>query len=181
MALTATLHTFDVTLSDVDRGVYETLAVRAAQHPSETPEYLWTRVLAYCLEYTEGIAFSKGGLSDTDEPPVVVRDLTGALTRWIEIGAPDAARLHKASKASPSVVVYSHRDPMTLRRLWDGEKIHRAESIPCHLIDRELLAELSSRLERRMKLTMSVSDRELYVTIGDETVSGAIETISVAG
>jgi uncharacterized protein YaeQ len=69
--------------SHVDRGVYETLELRLARHPSESPEYLVTRLLAYCLEYTEGIAFSKG-LSDPDEPAIVVRDLTGALRAWIK-------------------------------------------------------------------------------------------------
>ena len=58
MAIGSTVHTFDIQLADVDRGVYETLALRVARHPSETDEYLLTRVLAYCLEYTEGIAFS---------------------------------------------------------------------------------------------------------------------------
>ena len=96
MALSSTVYNFDVTLSDVDRGVYETLAIRAACHPSETIEYLLTRVLAYCLEYTEGITFSKG-LAEPDEPAVLVRDLTGRITGWIEVGAPDADRLHKAS------------------------------------------------------------------------------------
>ena len=112
MALTATVFTFDVQLADVDRGVYEQLALKAACHPSETEEYLLARVLAYCLEYTEGIAFSKGGLSDPDEPAITVRDLTGALRAWIEIGAPDAARLHRASKAAPRVAV-----PSAVRRL----------------------------------------------------------------
>src|ERR1019366_5481520 len=60
MALSATVYVFTVRLADADRGVYETLNLRVAQHPSESPEYLITRVLGFCLEYTEGIAFSKG-------------------------------------------------------------------------------------------------------------------------
>ena len=48
MALTATIYNFDVDLSDSDRGVYETVALRVAQHPSESDEYLIARVLAYC-------------------------------------------------------------------------------------------------------------------------------------
>jgi uncharacterized protein YaeQ len=99
VALTAMMYTFDVQLMDVDRGVYETLDLRVAQHPSETDEYMVTRVLAYCLEYTEGIGFSKG-IADPDEPAITVRDLTGAVRVWIDIGAPDAVRLHKASKAA---------------------------------------------------------------------------------
>ena len=106
MALTATIFNFDIQLADVDRHVYETLSLRVAQHPSETELHLATRVLAYCLEYGEGIRFSKG-LAEPDEPAIVVRDLTGALRAWIEVGAPDAARLHKAMKASPRVAVYT--------------------------------------------------------------------------
>ena len=113
MALTATMYTFDVELADVDRGVYESLSLRVARQPSETEQFLVTRVLAYCLEYGEGIAFSRG-LAEPDEPALAVRDLTGALRSWIEIGAPNAARLHKASKTAPRVVIYAHKDPEQL-------------------------------------------------------------------
>src|SRR5712671_2178158 len=101
MALTATIHNFDIELADSDRGVFESLALRVARHPSESEEYLLTRVLAYALEYRPGIEFSKGGLSDTDDPPLSVRDLTGRWVSWIEVGLPDAARLHRAAKAAP--------------------------------------------------------------------------------
>ena len=115
MALTATVYNFDVQLSNVDRHVYETLAIRAARQPSETEEYLATRVLAYCLEYTEGITFTKG-LAEPDVPAIEVRDLTGALKAWIEVGSPDPDRLHKASKASPRVAVYTYKNAATLFR-----------------------------------------------------------------
>src|SRR5664279_4975194 len=80
MALTATMYTVDVALSDVDRGVYETLSIKAACHPSETEEYFATRILAYCLEYKEGIAFSKG-ISEADVPAISVRVHRHALRR----------------------------------------------------------------------------------------------------
>ena len=179
MALTATLYTFDIELADVDRGVYETLALRVACHPSETEEYLLTRVLAYCLEHTDGIAFSRGGLSDPDEPAITVRDLTGALQAWIEIGAPDAARLHRASKAAPRVAVYTHKDPAVLVRQLAGERIHRAEALELWAVDRELLGELAARLDRRMKLGLSVTDRHLFVTLGAETLSGTVERFTL--
>lgn len=40
MAAGATIHTFTVHLADVDRGVYEELALRVAQHPSETEAFM---------------------------------------------------------------------------------------------------------------------------------------------
>ena len=173
MALSATIHHFSIQLSDVDRGVYETLALKAARHPSESEEYLVTRVLAYCLEYAEGIAFSRG-LSDSDEPALSVRDLTGALKVWIDIGSPDAARLHKAAKAAPRVAVYTHKDPAQLRLQLSGERIHRAEALELYAVDRDLIAGLVLRLERRMDFSLSITDRHLFLSVGDTTLSGSV-------
>lgn len=181
MALSSTVYTFDLTLSDVDRGVYETLAIKAACHPSETPEYLLTRVLAYALEYAEGISFSKGGVSDPDDPPLMIKDLTGAWRSWIEIGAPDAARLHRAAKASPRVAVYTHKDPRIVLRGYEGQKIHKAEQLEFYAVDRDLLAALAERLDRRMSFALMVTDRELFVTIGDDTLSGRVERHALPG
>jgi uncharacterized protein YaeQ len=168
------MYVFEVRLADADRGVYPTLNLRLARHPSETAEYLVTRLLAYCLEYTEGIAFSKG-LSDPDEPAISVRDLTGALQSWIEIGAPDASRLHKASKAAPDVAVYVQRDVEQLLARLAGERIHRAGSLRIRAVDRGLLAALVTRLDRRMDFDLAVSDQTIYVSLGQETLTGTVE------
>lgn len=173
MALTATIYNFTIDLADADRAVYESLDLRVARHPSESAEHMVTRVLAYCLEYTEGIAFSKG-VSAPEEPAITVRDLTGALKAWIEIGSPEAARLHKASKASPRVVVYTHKDPAQFLRNLEGARIHRSGAMEMHAVDRALVAALAARLERRMDLALSVSGRELYVSIGAETLTGTV-------
>jgi len=174
VASSATMHVFDVRLADADRAVNESLTIRVAQHPSETAEYLVTRLLAYCLEYTEGIAFSKG-LSNPDEPAITVRDLTGVLQRWIEVGAPDADRLHRAAKAAPDVVVYTHRGLDSLMERLDGERIHRASEIRLRAVDPGLLSGLVSRLDRRMSLDLTVSDHTIYVSLGDETLTGVLE------
>jgi uncharacterized protein YaeQ len=179
VALGATIYNFDIRLADVDRNVYETLALRVARHPSESPEYLLTRVLAYCLEHTEGLTFSSGGLSDPDAPALAVRDLTGALQRWIEVGTPDAARLHKASKAVPQVAVYVHRDvDAWLDKVRDA-KIHRAAALEIYPLDRELLSALTAKLERRMTLDISISERHLYITVSGETLSTVVEQRSM--
>lgn len=180
MALGATIYNFDVHVADGDRGVYETLALRLARQPSETPEYLLTRALAYCLEWTEGLAFSRG-LAEPDEPTLAVRDLTGALRTWIDVGAPDAARLHKASKAASRVVVYTHKDAVLLVEKLAGGRIHRAEDVEIHAVDRDLIAALAERLDRRMAFDLTVTERTLYVTIGDVTLSGAVTSHRLPG
>lgn len=182
MALNSTMYVFTVRLSDADRNVYETLTLRVAQHPSETLEYLVTRVLAYCLEYAEGISFSKG-LSEPDDPAIAVRDLTGILQTWIDIGTPEAARLHKASKAARRVAVYAHRDVAPWFSRIAGERIHRSDALEIHVVDRELVAALAARLERRMDLDLAVSDRTVYVSVAQETYTGTVELrrLPVAG
>ncbi len=174
MALGATIYSFEITLNDADRGVYEALSFRAARHPSETAEYLLTRVLAYCLEYTEGIQFSKG-LSEPDVPALAVRDLTGVLLTWIDIGAPEPDRLRKAASSARRIAVYSHRDVAALLERLTSAALRRAEEIEIYAVDRELLAELTARLDRRMSFDLSISERHLYVTLAGVTLSGQIE------
>ncbi len=112
MALTSTVYVFDVRLADADRNVYESLELRRARHPSESAEFLTTRLLACCLECAPGIGFSEG-LAEPDEPAIAVRDLTGQLMTWIDIGTPEAARLQKAGKAARRVVVHPHKDTLS--------------------------------------------------------------------
>ena len=176
MALTATVYNLDTELADIDRSVYETLAIRMARQPSETAEYMLARYLAYCLEYAEGIAFSKG-VSDPDDPTVSVRDLTGTITTWVEIGLPEAARLHKASKASPRVVVYTHKDPTVWLRQIAGERIHKVERIECWMLDRDLVDELVARLDRRMSIELSVTDGDLFLNVAGATLTGSLQRI----
>ena len=178
MALTSTMYALQVSLAHVDRGVYEQLDFRMAMHPSESPEYFVARLLAYCLEYHEGIGFSKG-VSDPDDPTVSVRDLTGTITSWIEIGLPDAARLHKASKASPRVAVYTHKDPTVWLRQLAGERIHKAERIECYVLDRELVDALVERLDRRLSFDLSVTDDELFVNIANTTLTGTVTRLTI--
>lgn len=173
MALTATIYNFDIELADADRRVYESVALRVARHPSESEEYLVTRVLAYLMELAPGIEFSRG-VSAADEPAIAIRDLTGAIGTWIDIGAPDASRLHKASKTAARVVVYTHKDPAHLLKQLDGERIHRASALELYALDRTLVASLASRLERRLSFSVSIAERELYISIGDDNLSGAV-------
>ena len=173
MALTATIYHFSIELSDMDRGVYETLDLKVAQHPSETDEAVVARVLAYCCEYTEGIEFSKG-ISTPDEPAIAVRDLTGRLRTWIDIGAPDAPRIHRASKAADRVAIYTHNAPKQMLANWSGERIHKAEAIDIFSFDQAFLGDLVARLDRRNAFSMSITDAHLYVSFADASVDGAV-------
>jgi uncharacterized protein YaeQ len=174
MALTATIYNFSIQLADVDRGVYENPELRVARHPSETVEYMLTRVLAYCLEYQEGIAFTDG-VSAADEPALLVRDLTGRITKWIEVGAPDAERLHRGSKLAGSAVIYTHRDPEHVLAQLADRKIHNAAQIPVYALGRDFVIEVSRHVERRNKLSLSRTEGHLYLDVNGQALGNAIE------
>jgi uncharacterized protein YaeQ len=173
VALSATVYRIQIELSDVDRGVYEALDLRLGRHPSETMRYLLTRVIAYCLCYEEGIAFTKG-LSTTDEPAVWVRDLQGDLRVWIEVGTPSADRLHKASKASPRLVVFTYADPELLQEAGRDKAIHKADRIEIYALDPAFLDALDAVTDRNAKWTLVHTEGMLYVTSGAESLSTPI-------
>jgi uncharacterized protein YaeQ len=180
MALGATIYVFKIDLADSDRGVYQPLELRVARHPSETEEHLLTRVLAYCLEYTEGIAFSNG-LFESDQPTIAVRDLTGALRTWIDVGAPEAARLHRAAKLASRVAIYTNKDAVQLAARLGAERIHRVEAMELYAVDREWLASVAARLTRRMEFTLTVAERHIYLSLGEETLAGVLERVEIGG
>jgi uncharacterized protein YaeQ len=179
MALGATIHTFHIDLANSDRGVYQALELRVARHPSESETYFLTRVLAYCCEFQEGIAFSNG-LSEPDEPSMAIRDLTGLVRAWIDVGTPEAARLHRAAKAAPRVAVYCHKDPKPWLMRLAGERIHRAEALEVYALDPEWLAALAAKLERRMSLALTIAEQHVYLTLGEATFASVIERIPLA-
>ena len=179
MALTATIHTFSIELADIDRGVYEKLDLRLARQPSETLEYMLTRFLAYCLEYTEGIELTEGVASGHD-PAVLVRDLTGRITAWIEVGSPAAERLHRGSKLSGRAAVYTHRSVTQVLGELEGKNIHRASEIPIYDFGRGFVQSVAAVLERRAEVCLSVTERLLYLHVGKHSFSTAVAEHRIA-
>jgi hypothetical protein len=78
MALKATIFKASLQVSDMDRNYYGEHSLTLARHPSETDERMMMRVLAFALNAHEGLEFGKG-LSDTDEPDLWQKDLTGSI------------------------------------------------------------------------------------------------------
>jgi uncharacterized protein YaeQ len=180
MALTATVYRLQINLSDVERAVYTRLDLRLARHPSETMRYLLTRTLAYCLCYEDGIAFSKAGLAATEEPPVAIRDATGALQAFIDVGAPSAERLHKATKAASRVALFTHVDHAQLLREARTRPIHKVEQIEVWHLPTAFLDELEQHVDRNTELEVLHSEGHLYVTVDGKTIEGAITHRSLA-
>lgn len=163
MALPSKLYRFKIDLSDLEKGSYESLDFRVAQHPSESLTYLLTRVLAYALSFEEGIAFSAEGLHNPDEPAMTVKNPMGGVKLWIEIGNPSARRLHKASKAAGHVKVYTYKDPQVLLNELDAEEIYRKDELEIYSISSEFLDNLEKNIQKENRWTVINNDGVLMV------------------
>jgi uncharacterized protein YaeQ len=173
VALTATIHNFETEIADIDRGVYQTISLRVARQPSETAEFMLTRLLAYCLEYAEGIEFTEG-VAAGDEPAVLVRDMTGRVTAWIEVGMPDAARLHRGSKLAGRAAVYTHRNVAKVLEALNGRQVHRAGDIPVYEFGRGFVDDVAAVLQRRDRISASITERQLYLDVSGHSFSTTI-------
>ena len=179
MALSATIRRFEIALADSDRGVYEQLDWRVAQHPSESERYLVARVIARALEHAEGVEFSKLGVSDDDEPAIVQRDLRGDLQAWIEIGSPSPDRLHKAAKLAPRVAIYAWKNVDQLAAAIAERAGHRADELVLRALPAELLDAVAATLDRINRWDLSVTGGQLYLAIGAAQFEAAVTQVSI--
>lgn len=161
MALKPTIYKFDITLSDIDEGRYENLNLTVAQHPSETIERMMVRLLAYCLNLSEGLEFTTG-LSNTEEPDLVQRSLDGITLNWIEVGEPNAERVRKASTIARQVKVYCFN---TKANVWWSQAQNEIESCGAQVyqFQWEQIAELAGLLERTLSLSVTITGMTAFI------------------
>ena len=177
MALTATIYQFGIELADIDRGVYETLELQGGTAAVRDRGSMLTRVLAYCLEYEDDLtAALTEGVAAGDEPAVIVRDLTGRVTAWIEVGMPDASRVHRGHKLAGRAAVYTNRDIRQVLAQLDGGRVHRAGDVPVYTFDGEFINRLAQHVERRTALSLSITERQIFANVGPHTLTTSIET-----
>jgi uncharacterized protein YaeQ len=158
----------------VDRNLYQVLEFRAAMHPSESVPFFLTRVLAFCLNYQEGLEFT-AGISEPDDPAIRVMGLTGQMELWIDIGNPAAKRIHKAAKSVKKVLIYTHKDIRKLVEDLKEEKVHKLEEIGLFSIDQKFLTTLGETLERDNHWEMTINEGELYIGAGKESFQTRVE------
>jgi uncharacterized protein YaeQ len=173
MAIGATIHRFVIELSDLDRGVFETLDLRVARHPSESARFLVMRMLARCLEHEEGIEFT-GGLSDVELPALVIRDLQGGMSAWIEVGVPASKRVHKATSRADRVVIYAHKQADHLIATLRQAELRRADQVTVVYVDDETIDALEAALDRAAKWSVTLSDGTLYVEANGASIVGPL-------
>lgn len=162
MALRATIYKADLQIADMDRHYYADHALTIARHPSETDERMMARVLAYALNATDGIAFTKG-LFDVDEPEVWVKSLAGEIMLWVDLGQPDETRIRRACGRARQVVVLCYSSSCELWWKQIASKLTRLSNLTVLQLPAETSQALAALAERSMRLQCMVQDGEIWI------------------
>jgi uncharacterized protein YaeQ len=174
MALKSTIYKATLQIADMDRQVYADHALTLALHPSETEERLLVRLLAFVLnvppDTDRGALQFARGLSDTDEPDLWQRDLTGQLLHWIEVGQPDERRLAKACARAERVTIYCYGSAADI--WWAGirTKLTRLQRLSVWQIPAEQAQALAALAARSMQWQLTVQDGHVWVHAEPGTV-----------
>ena len=179
MALKATIYKAELQLADMDRNHYADLALTIARHPSETDERMMVRVLMYALYAQDGIALAKG-LSDVDEPEIWVKDMTGAIRLWIDIGQPDESRLRKACGRAEQVVVVCHSGSCEIWWKQVEGRLARLRNLTVLRLPARTAQALAALAERTMRLQCLVQDGAISLSTDASVVEVALEPLKIA-
>ena len=171
MALKATVFKADIQVADMDRHHYADYSLTLARHPSETDERMMVRILAFALHADERLQFGRG-ISSDDEPALWLKDDTGRILKWIEVGLPDERQLRRAAGKADEVIVLAYGGRVV--DIWwqkDGATLSRLQNLTVHAVDVESSRALAGMAERSMALGCTVQDGEVWFSSGDETRS----------
>lgn len=161
VAIKPTIYKARIALSDLNRNHYDTLSLTLALHPSETPERMMARLLAFCINAEEHLTFTKG-LSDVDEPDIWSRSYDEQTMLWIDMGEPDFDRVKKSCRKARLVKVYSFNSKTDV---WWSQGQSKFNTLPAAIyrfVPAEIAA-FAALLERTMDLSVTITGDSAYI------------------
>jgi uncharacterized protein YaeQ len=177
MALKATIFKIELSVADIDRGYYADHSLTIARHPSETDERMMVRVLAFALFAHERLEFGPG-LSNEDEPDLVLRDLTGAIERWIDVGLPDEREVRKACGRAKDVDVIAYGG-RAVDLWWDSarQKLEGQKRLAIYELPADAAQTLAAMAARTMRLQVTIHEGHISITDHDESFGTELRTL----
>jgi uncharacterized protein YaeQ len=178
MALKSTVFKAQLAVADIDHGYYADHALTLARHPSETDERMMIRLAALALNAHklqdlcggDGTLGFGAGLSNPDEPDVLLRDFTGRARVWIEVGQPEDKPLTKACSQSDEVIVYAFAHAAEV--WWRGieGKLARLANLSVWRIPSVASQDLAALAQRSMQLQATIQEGTLMLGDGRQHV-----------
>lgn len=170
MALKATVVKAHLRIADMDRGYYHDHSLTLAQHPSETPERLMVRILAFALNATATLSFTKG-LSDDGEAELCDKNLTGETDLWIEFGQSDEKWLRKACSKARLVKLFAYGGRAV--PVWWKQNQHalaRYHNLQIWEFPETAVSALGQMFSRSMDLQCNINEGQVWLSNNEGSV-----------
>ncbi|GLO63330.1 hypothetical protein MACH09_38380 [Vibrio sp. MACH09] len=162
MALKPTIFKFRIALTDLNRDYYDSISLTTALHPSETHQRMMTRVLAYCLNASPELTFTKG-LSTIEEPDIWCKTLDDQLQLWIDIGEPDPERVKKSTRLAKKVLIYSFNSKSSVWWTQNSAKLNMLDA-SVFQFDHSEISQLAELIERTMDISVMLTGNSAYIS-----------------
>lgn len=160
MAISSTINKISLNIANMDKQYYQNHELTLAQHPSETEFRLMVRLIAFMVNASERLCFTKGMNSD-DEPDLWQKTLTDDIELWIDLGQPDEKRIRKACGRAKQVIIYTYHERKA--KVWweqQQEKLQRFSNLKVLHINAN---GAESMIKRSMQLQCTIQDGEIYL------------------
>ncbi len=170
MGTKSTVYKVDLMVNDIDRQYYATHSLVLAQHPSEPDRRVMARLLTFALFADERLEFGRG-LSTHEDPDLWLRDMTGAVEQWIELGQPDESNIRKACGQAKEVIVVTYSGN-SAEVWWTKNAVSLSRSKNLRVIDIESasLDNATRFLDRRMSLSATIQEGEFQLSNGTDSI-----------
>ena len=170
MATKATVFKASLQIADMDRNYYQDHSITLARHPSETDERMMTRLLAFALNANERLEFGQG-ITDEDDADIWLKDLTGTIDLWIDVGTPDERLVRKACGRAKEVRIYAYGGRSAEIWLTQNTSLFaRHKNLEIILLPEESTQALAALAERTMNLQFLIQDGQVAISNADHTV-----------
>jgi uncharacterized protein YaeQ len=183
MALKSTIFKVHLQIADIEHSYYADHALTLARHPSETDERMMVRLAALALHAYKLQSVCNGdatlafgaGLSDPDDPDVLLTDFTGRKRLWIEVGQPEDKPMAKACQKADEAIVYCFNHAAEV--WWKGvhNKLTRLDRLQVWRVPTDASQSLAKMAQRSMQLQATIQEGTL--TLGDDKQTVEVEPL----
>ncbi|MDQ6962294.1 MAG: YaeQ family protein [Mariprofundaceae bacterium] len=175
MALKSTIYKINLSVSDMDRYYFNDFNLTVARHPSETEGRMMIRILAFALHAQEKLCFTRGLFAE-EEPEVWVKNYSGDIELWVELGLPDEKRIKKACVQSEEVVLYAYGD-RTLNLWWEKNKHYcqRFDHLKVLALSDDMTSQLVTMAQKNMDVQCHIEDHQVWFSDGENRFLVEIE------
>lgn len=170
MAQKARVIKVQLQIADMERHHYQDYTLTLAQHPSETDIRLMIRLLAFALNASEQLQFSRD-LSDEGGAELAAHSLSGEIELWILFGQSDEKWVRKACQQAHAVRLYAYGGRAT--DLWWQQNQHafqRYANLEVWQLPEAEAGALAQLTQRQMNLQITINEGQVWVSDGQQSV-----------